>query len=487
MQKLMRTTRPAGDEVERSGRASGPPKWLVPAALVAFIAGVVVLSWQKPLTADDYCGLVVLRLHPTLWAYLVYWYTTWIGRMTGVALWWVALKAPVPFALANGLAFASLPVLVFTLATARAPRSRQADWAVLGTLTAAFWFALPILAQTVFWTSGAVTYLWSSVFMLALMCPYRMWLSTGHESGEVSSAHGWVEILKIGGMFLLGVVTGAAHEQVLVGVAVLAVAFILRVVREHALARIPARLWAGAAGFAAGAAVLLSSPGNAARASVVPQIPIGMAAYLRAVATYLSRILLTSLTPSYAWLLALLLLGLAGGTASSVTRRGGMWSASAWLLAAAASVGVFVVQPRILLLGSERTLMFAVVLLAVAALSVGGDSWRVADQIGEARAGTGEWATAVTVTVLLLIALIDAVTGVRLSRAISARVAARDRIVAAQVRAGQLDVVVPPLGIEGSRVVLYSDIQQDPKNYINVAVANTYGVRTIRLGDAPRP
>lgn len=463
--------------------ADGPGRWVVAlkwataALLMAALLGLMVLSYHQPLSADDYAGAVGLRQHPALLDSIAHGYGAWSGRATAMGVGWFALKFRLAFAILNGLAFAGVVGLTFTIAVARRPVWRSRDLSLIALITLTYWFALPAIAETVMWRSGSAMYLWPTLLMLAMIEPYRRWL---RDDRATLLWAGPLELAWTPALLIFGVITGLSHELVVVALAGLGTALLVFVVRQRRLAQVPLHLWAGALGAAVGGVLLLLAPGNSVRSDAA-NTGASLLERLASLATYLLKVFGSYLPKLYPWLVCIALLAIPLSLLAR-SRERGSWPRYwvVWSIAGLVTLAPFVREPAVALVAGQRTTIFVAVLFTIAALSLMGDVGppRVLDRLPAIAAYA-------TTTILLVVMLAELGGSVQRASRISAEVKARESLVAAQLKAGRTDVVVPPLATKPYRTVYYLDLGPDPAYFVNEALATWYDAKTIRLGPAP--
>lgn len=469
---------PASSRAARRG-ASSFGWWMDAAAVALFTAvvlGLLLLSVESPFYADDYSNLVTMRDHAFLHG-PIHVYLTWSGRLSPSVFLEVALRYPLLWGIANGAAFVALVVLTFAVAMGRWPRIARRDLQVVAVVLAAYWFALPVIGETVFWRTGAAVYLWPMWLMLLFVFPYRRWVSSPTSTADL----GWVRRVAASlGCFVLGFVVGCSHEQLIVALCVLFVAFAVKV-WQRGLRTVPVALVAGVVGAALGAAVLLLAPGNEVRLAAVGVVSLTVFERVRGFAAYLASILIHRLPPLIPWLFCGLLAAVPmrgmGEGRSNDAARPRAWLV--WALAGVATLAPFVIMPGN---GAERTFFFLPVFLTVCVLSLSaGGKRRALDCLPSA-------ATSIVIAGLMLCVLAPMAGSVRRAMLLTEATHQREQLVRAQKARGVVDVVVPP--IEGSlnRAVTFSDLTSDPEFWTNEAMADWYGVHTIVVsGEATLP
>ena len=454
--------------------------WGLLGLLLLCMLGFTVLSLRQPLSADDFTNSLVLQSNPSVWGFVRYYYLAWTGRATGMALLWFALSNRAVFAVLNGLAFMGLAWLTLSNALGRLPRMRGTDLGLLGFVVATYWYGLPAISETAIWITGSVTYLWSAVLMLAFALPYR--LSGNAEDGATSERLWPRELLLAAPMLALGALAGASQELVVAALMVLLLAFVYDAFRRRELGRIPIHLWAGAAGFVAGGAVVLLAPGNQARSAVSGNQAASLVGSLAQFATYVAKTFGSYLPRMYPWLLCILVVAIPvtviAGSSHSARPARPLWLV--WLLAALATVAPFVLKPGVGLLAGARTNTMLAVLLLVAAVSLLSEPGSLLEHV------PGRWIS-MAVGFILLLVLLEIAGSVQVANAIRSQVLERESTISVQRGAGVRDITVAPLAQKPYRTVYYVDITADPAYWLNAAMAKWYGVDSIRLSDAPEP
>ncbi|MBR7120681.1 MAG: hypothetical protein IKC94_00380 [Lentisphaeria bacterium] len=126
--------------------------------------------------------------------------------------------------------------------------------ALLLTVAGVFFLCAPSPGLTLFWANGAVIYLWTSLFYLILLYPYRLFMEYGDD--RISGLRRWYLIPS-------GIIGCSANENVAVAVIIVIAAVIIYAkLRQN---RIPSWMLCGLCGAVIGGAVLLFAPGVSAR------------------------------------------------------------------------------------------------------------------------------------------------------------------------------------------------------------------------------
>ncbi|REF27779.1 hypothetical protein BDD26_2599 [Xenorhabdus cabanillasii] len=156
-----------------------------------------------------------------------------------------------PHAVYEGLtaiAFSTMLYLYACLPSVAQDRKLKPHWAAVFIVFIFYWIANPALGQTSFWFVGAANYVWPNFFVSV----YLVMLLRQKEQPSV---------LKMAGCFVIGFLAGCSNENTCIIVILLTIAHIiynknLRIVAPYFV------------GLLTGAAVLLFSPGGAARSAV---------------------------------------------------------------------------------------------------------------------------------------------------------------------------------------------------------------------------
>lgn len=440
------------------------------AAAASLAAGLALLALNQPWVSDDFSGAVFLREHPGLWDTLAAGYKTWTGRFTSSIFSWGVLHVRPVYGVLLWFALLGLVVMTFALARGRMPRPRRGDLYVLGLVLLAYWYGMPALEETVFWTAGSIVYLWPALLTLLFLYAYRRWDGDRDARGPGRAR----AALAVAGMFTLGVWVGGSQEQVLVACVLFLLFVAARAARAHALRSIPAHLHAGAIGLVLAGVTSLAAPGNGARLAQVPSTDAAGTAI--ASAKYLAHIGVEWLPPLVPWLVCIALLAVPlsrrDGTAAATFGRS-WW---VWLLVGCASISPLLVQPYF---GAERTIMFLAVFLSVAVVALAGDAEyeRVVDRLPVSLASG-------LLALLLLVAAVDAGLSGLQAGALKAGQRERMQLVEEQKREGMTEVSVPALGTEPPRRgVIWGDGTGDPSYWVNGVMADWYGVQSLVVTD----
>ena len=463
-----------------------PPSHVLDVAGVAlygvFVLATALLAYFTPITGDDYQGLQVLHEHPGLASWVSYWYTQEYGRIPGIATYFFVVQHRLLFTVLVGLTLPAIAFLTLSCALGRRATLIRHDLIAVGFLTVALWFSLPIAAD-VNWRTAWPYQVLPSLLMLAFVFPYRRWL--GRAESDIPAESGIGAPI---GMALLGAIAASSHESVLVVLVVLAAGFVWLTSRRHALRSVPSHLWAGFIGLGIGAAGLLAAPGNSVRASGQgpgAAVPMTLGAHVAVSATYVAFTLFKWLLPAYPWLVCILIatFTLSSGRPEDLPEPRRLSPSWVWLAAACLADVPFLLFPQVTLEVGERTVIFSMLLLyvAAAALLLPESSVHVLDRL------TPRVAVHVLFTALLLIAVADVGGNIRAVVTMNSQLSARSRIVAQERARGVRELALPPLTYQGTRAVMWGEPTADSHNWLNEAMASYYGVESVVTTSNPNP
>ena len=440
---------------------------------VLVCAALAFLAVNEPWVSDDFSVALVVQEHPGLWDTVSHWYQTWTGRFSTSALVWLAVQIRPVYGVVIWLGLLLLVVLTFALPMGRFPRATKADLSVLGLVMTTYWFGLPALEETVFWTTGSVVYLWPTVAALLFLYQYRRWdpAAEAPRRGPVPSA------MLVVAVFALGVFVGASQEQVLVACGFYLVLMAWRASRARQARNIPAHLWAGAVGLVVAGFVSITAPGNAERLSAVPDQ--NLPETLLASTKYAVHILVDWLPPMMPWLLCFLLLAIpvartAGHAAAENGRALSEWWV--WVLLGLSTAGTLMLHPYF---AAERTAMILAVFLVVAAISL--------QEAGGSEPAVQQFPLAAASAVLCLFLAITA-GDVMLSgwqaRELRLGQLEREQRVVLLKEAGERNLTLAPLRHDAlRRGVIWNDGTTDATFWINQLVASWYGVDSVVIAE----
>ena len=118
------------------------------------------------------------------------------------------------------------------------------------------WILQPVFAETVLWITGSANYLWGTIIILLFLLPYRLFKNQGQK-----------KIMKLLSPILMligGIIAGWTNENTVAAMIVMVVSFIIyyRINKWE----VPFWAYAGLFGAIIGYIIMISAPGNFARA-----------------------------------------------------------------------------------------------------------------------------------------------------------------------------------------------------------------------------
>ena len=234
-------------------RTKRNPLWSSPAGRVklAVFFLVLVLNLLTVKTSDDLGysinnGLFVLFQREYVQ------YMTWTGRTVAHLIARTFLAMPkLIFDVCNSIIFC---VLVELMARHAAGSKRDVSGPLYAFAALAVFLFAPLFGQTVLWETGSCNYLWTTTIILAFLYVYRKGLDTSSERKP------WFSVL----FFLFGIAAGWTNENT--GGACILLVLIFLVL--YWLKKIPVKPWmiAGLIGSLIGFVLMIKAPGNAIRA-----------------------------------------------------------------------------------------------------------------------------------------------------------------------------------------------------------------------------
>ncbi|MEK4004129.1 DUF3329 domain-containing protein [Paenibacillus sp. FSL H3-0333] len=184
-----------------------------------------------------------------------YLYFNWTGRIVihGLVQLFLLLGKGY-FNIFNSLFLVSLIYLICSFIKIRKFNNKE-DLRDFVIVTLLLWFFMPVMGQTAFWLAGSINYLWSTVFVMLFLLPYRYLLEGSHIIGN--------RIASIVLMFFLGLLAGWSQENAAVTAVVFVGITFLFMMYKHK--KIPYWFTSGSIGLIIGALFLLLAPGNGVR------------------------------------------------------------------------------------------------------------------------------------------------------------------------------------------------------------------------------
>ena len=232
--------------------------------MLASLSFILMTALWQPMAADDYDILTSYLDASSLFHHVISWYHNWSGRALGYAIGGLALSGEIPrtiFQSISAAMFISLAGLGLLLTQKEQIRLQSADLFLYTLMLSLCWFCLPIIGQTIFWTSGAVVYLWPAFFLLLLIYSILRPFITGNREEDprfVSAAF----------TFSLGLIVGNFQEQAALSLLTfLLIASIIPSIRQKIA--FFGKVIPAAIGLFIGFLILSMAPGNAERQSLV--------------------------------------------------------------------------------------------------------------------------------------------------------------------------------------------------------------------------
>lgn len=218
-------------------------RFLIAAAIVACI--IFIINYLTPYLADDYNYL----LHKSNGIQtLKEFYFSWGGRVEPyVLLLFLSYLPPVLFDILNTAVYMAVTWLIYRICKGDGNSSISL---YLG-IHLMLWFCVPDYGQVMFWMCGSVNYLWPSLFVLSLISYYRNYADKHYKKSN---------IIRIFFAFLGGAVAGGAMENMSFGMLVIIGLYLLYY--RRAKIRLNGTIIAGSIGSIIGFLFLVLSPGN---------------------------------------------------------------------------------------------------------------------------------------------------------------------------------------------------------------------------------
>jgi hypothetical protein len=227
---------------------------------------IAVLSYLTPYQRDDFLYAFIwgtkqkLQVFSDLLPSLKNHYLLWGGRIVPVFIMqFFHIVGKGYFALANGLMYGLLMILIYWHGTGRITRIFN-PW-LLATIIVSSWFVLPDYAFTCIWACGTANYLWPLVMILIALLPYHLYFI--RQSGPAPFT------MPLLGEFLL--FPAALIASITIENSVLIMFLTITAAVIYAYKRNTLQRWmlSGWAGCLTGTFILFVAPGNFARAATV--------------------------------------------------------------------------------------------------------------------------------------------------------------------------------------------------------------------------
>ena len=268
-------------------------------------------------------------------------YFLWGGRIVAHSLAQLFLMWGKPaFNVINTIAFGLLGLLVYLHAVPR----KKLNLIVVFAVPVAIWTFTPQFGMTMLWLSGSSNYLYTTLFILSFLLPYRLYESTDYSLKAP-------KLLKCIGMFLLGIIAGWTNENTGGAMIALSMMFILYwIIKKY---KVPYWSISGILGSLIGFALLFFAPGNFLRGDTGSQESLSD---------------FISVVREFTLELSIILVGVAllYGVVTKIKEKENYVIPSFYVIATFLSISVMVLSPE----RPSRTLFGAIIFLIIGILSL---------------------------------------------------------------------------------------------------------------------
>jgi len=219
----------------------------------------LVLNIYTPLIADDYSYSLGINSIGDIFLSQYSHYFNWGGRSISLFLaqFWLFVGKSF-FNIANTVVYCLFILLVQFHITGTLKKVNPFYFLLINVF---FWFFVPVWGQNFLWLTGSCVYLWSAVFILFFLVPFRK----KHEIQEYK-----LSALKSVLFFFAGIFAGWSNENSGAAVLFFLLAYFLaKFIRKEKYTLFEIT---GTAGFLIGFIILLTAPGNYVRADVMRQL-----------------------------------------------------------------------------------------------------------------------------------------------------------------------------------------------------------------------
>ena len=226
---------------------------------ILFILFIFFLNHYTLLVADDFSYAIGINSISDIVVSQYNHYFNWGGRSIAHFLvqFWLLVGKPL-FNIANTIVYSIFILLVQFHITGN--RKKIQLWLFLA-LNLIFWFLIPVWGQNFIWLTGSCNYLWTTTIILFFLVPYRL----KYDNSEYK-----ITFLCSLLFFLLGILAGWSNENS--GSAVLVFLIVYISIKMHKKVKFVLFEILGIIGFLIGFVLLISAPGNYARAEAEYQI-----------------------------------------------------------------------------------------------------------------------------------------------------------------------------------------------------------------------
>ena len=436
------------------------------AALTGLLVAMGLVTW---FASDDYCNWMTLDERGIAGA-MRWLYFEWSGRLaTGFAMYGTLALVDLPgLHWLSALAGASLLAVACILA--RLAGAVDARWPVRMFSLAALCIGLyPLLGQTVFWTTGALVYLVPLMLLL-------IWVLDTHRL-----LHGATAVGPVAG-FVMSALLGNAIE--LLWPIVLTYLGLMGVRQRASMTRSRWRALAvRIAGFALGAVLLATAPGNFRRAEATPETFRHDPGYLLAqgrmiagdVAVNGRAVMLLLVLAAVLAVVTRVTLREQRTEAATVPDRIGVFEAGVLIVGGIASLTPMLLVPAQF---ASRNAFYLYVLVLLAATAL------YADAIRTARAARGGHTVLALLigagVVTTIVAVTQLAPDLAFASTLRERLVLRDRELREAASRKETDVVLPAIRLAVPPTLHFVDIFPEPGAWLNRCVARYYRLDSVR-------
>ena len=215
---------------------------------------MLVLNFLTPILADDYSYSLALdntKINSLMDIvdYQIWHYFNWGGRSIAHTIAQIFLLFPKwIFNIINSLAYLALVYLIYL----HGRGNRKDKPLILLLIHLGLWFLLPVFGQSCLWLIGSFNYLWTTVIVLFFLWLFR-------KNCENPS------ILKIIGMFLLGMIAGWTNENTSAGLIIILICYLFIEKITNKKQKINKFQISSLIGAITGFLLMILAPGNYAR------------------------------------------------------------------------------------------------------------------------------------------------------------------------------------------------------------------------------
>lgn len=424
-------------------------RFLIAAAIVACI--IFIINYLTPYLADDYNYL----LHKSNGIQtLKEFYFSWGGRVGPyILLIILSYLPPVLFDILNTAVYMAVTGLIYRICKGDGNPSVSL---YLG-IHLMLWFCVPDYGQVMFWMCGSANYLWPSLLVLIFISYYRNYANNNYKKAN---------IVNIFFAFLGGAVAGGAMENMSFGMLVIIGLYLLYY--RQAKIRLNGTIIAGSIGSLIGFLFLVLSPGNFIRSMANEKVS---KIFLFFVINYYWVMCIGILV--VIWLILRLIVKNIVGDDKGLFEKI-YYQSVIFCVGAAAAAYCMLAAPT----SPERT-WFIVCVYAVVAIGI------LYSKINLNPYPQIRKMISVAILGISCIVLVEAADTMISSYEIYVQTEEREKDILEQKAQGNLDVRAKiishryPLRANHDALYGLSDISPDSTYWINISIANYYGVKSV--------